>query len=363
MRKLSLIFLFLGLALLGYLIYDVGPAKLWAHLSAIGPGFLWVLLVGLTSMFFLACAWKDLLYRERSTATVLDLFLAGLVGFAVNELTPGSVAGEPVKGAMLRGKIPGPDIVSSLILHNYLYIITNFLQIALGACVGLLWLDLSPVLMWGTIVVTGVVAGILGLLAMAIRWGMAERFMRALRYLRLPIRNIEGIIEGARQADAQARSFHREHRVAFWRAFAWIFLARAMAVVEIWVILGLIDHPTDFATLMLLQASSLLVYVIFFFVPSQMGANELGSTVIFDLLRFSPATGLLMELVRRARKLSVVALGLVIFGLRALVVRRRAGSELRSGGGLSSAEQQQPEGPTQAAAVSPGGSPVEPGQG
>lgn len=331
MRKLSLVFLILGVALLGYLVYDVGPAKLWAHLVTIGPGFLWVLLVGLTSMFFLACAWKDLLYRERSTATVWDLFLAGIVGFAVNELTPGSVAGEPVKGAMLRGKIPGPDIVSSLILHNYLYIITNFLQIALGATVGLLWLDLSPVLMWGTVAVTVVVAGILGLLAVAIRWGMAERFMRALRYLRLPIQNIEGAIQGAREADAQARSFHREHRLAFWRAFGWIFLARAMAVVEIWVILTLIEHPTGFATLMLLQASSLLVYVIFFFVPSQMGANELGSTVIFDLLKFSPATGLLMELVRRARKLSVVLIGLLIFGVRTLVASRRQAVEPPSG--------------------------------
>ncbi|MDY0003358.1 MAG: lysylphosphatidylglycerol synthase domain-containing protein [Polyangia bacterium] len=325
MRKLSLIFLALGLALLGYLIYDVGPAKLWGHLTDIGLGFLWVILVGLTSMFFLACAWKDLLYRERATASVLDLFLAGLVGFAVNELTPGSVAGEPVKGAMLRGKIPGPDIVSSLILHNYLYIITNFLQIAIGACVGLLWLDLSPVLMWGTIVVTVVVAMILGLLAMAIRWGMAERFMKAIRFIRLPIRNIEGIIEGARKADEQAKTFHRERPAAFWRAFCWIFLARAMAVVEIWVILVLIAHPTDFATLMLLQASSLLVYVIFFFVPSQMGANELGSTVIFELLRFNPATGLLMELVRRARKLSVVLIGLVIFGVRSIGNGRGAG--------------------------------------
>lgn len=324
MRKLSLIFLLFGIGLLVYLVHDVGPRALWAQLSSIGPSFLLVLLVGLVSMFFLACAWRDLLYRERSTATVMDLFLAGMVGFAVNELTPGSVAGEPVKGAMLRGKIPGPDIVSSLILHNYLYIITNFLQIALGATVGLIWLDMSPVLMWGTVVVTVVVAGILGLLAMAIRWGMAEHFMRALRYLRIPIRNIEGVIEGAHKADAQARSFHREHRLAFWRAFAWIFAARAMAVVEIWVILELIRHPTSLATLMLLQASSLLVYVVFFFVPSQMGANELGSTVIFDLLRLNPATGLLMELVRRARKLSVVLIGLCILGLRVLLGGRKA---------------------------------------
>lgn len=322
MRKLSLVFLVLGIALLGVLIYQVGPAKLWADILRIGPSVLWVLLVGLASMFFLAVAWKELLYPERTTATVWDLFGAGLVGFAVNELTPGSVAGEPVKGAQLQGKVPPEDIVSSLILHNYLYIITNFLQIALGALIGLIWLDLAPALMWGTIVVTVVVAGILVLLTLAIRWGMAERFMKGLRFLRLPIQNIEGAIEGASKADLQARTYATERRAAFWRAFLWIFAARTMAVVEIWVILLIIGHPAGFATLMLLQASSLLVYVIFFFVPSQMGANEAGSTLIFKLLRFDPATGLLMELVRRLRKITVIVIGLCLLGLKTLLKPR-----------------------------------------
>ena len=319
MRKLSAAFLVVGIGLLAYLIYDVGPATLWKNLKSIGPSFGFVLAVGLGSMFFLACAWKDLLYPERHTATVMDLFAAGLVGFAVNELTPGSVAGEPVKGAMLKDKIPAEDIVSSLILHNYLYIITNFLQIAIGALIGLIWLDMSPVLTYGTIIVTVVVAGILVLLTLAIRWGMAEKFMRGLRFIRLPIKNMEPMIERAKRVDLQARTFAKERRAAFWRAFAWIFAARSMAVVELWVILVLIGHPAGFATLMLLQASTLLVYVVFFFVPSQMGANELGSTVIFELLRFNPATGLLMELVRRLRKITVVVLGLCIFGIRSLL--------------------------------------------
>ncbi len=319
MRKLSIVFFVLGIGLLSYLIYDSNPGELWAQLRSIGPSFGLVLGVGLLSMFFLACAWKDLLYPERATATVLDLFLAGLVGFTVNELTPGSVAGEPVKGAMLRGKIPGEDIVSSLILHNYLYLITNFLQIALGAAFALALLDLSPVLWWGCVGVVIVVPLIVLLLALAVRWGMAERFMRVLRVLRLPIKNLSEHIVSARKADAQARNYHRERPGAFWRAFGWIFMARAMAVVEIWVILTLINHPAAFGTLMLLQTSSLLVYVVFFFVPSQMGANELGSTVIFDLLRFNPATGLLMELVRRLRKISIVIIGLSILAVRGLV--------------------------------------------
>ncbi|MFH2010775.1 MAG: lysylphosphatidylglycerol synthase domain-containing protein [bacterium] len=316
MRKLSIVFLILGVALLGGLIYKVGPTRLWTDLMRIGPSFFWVLLAGLCSFFFLALAWKDLLYPERSTATILDLFLASLVGFSINELTPGSVAGEPIKGAQLRGKIPAEDIVSSLILHNYLYLITNFLQMLIGALVGLIWLDMSPLLMWGTLAVTVVVAAILAGLTLAIRWGMAERFMRALRFLRLPIKNIESVIERAKQVDEQARTFARERRMSFWRAFGWIFMARTMAVVEIWLILLIIGHPAGFATLMLLQASSLLVYVIFFFVPSQMGANELGSTVIFKLLNYNPQTGLLMELVRRLRKISVIIIGLCVFGIR-----------------------------------------------
>jgi uncharacterized protein (TIRG00374 family) len=323
MHKLSALFLVIGLGLLGYLVYTSGPGTLWASLVHVGPSFLWVLLVGLTSLVMLGAAWKELLYPERSSATVLDLSLAGIVGFAINELTPGSVAGEPVKAALLKDKVPAEDLVSSLILHNYLYILTNFLQIAVGALVGLLWLDLSPVLMWGTLVVTVVVGGIIVLLALAIRWGMAERFMRGLQRLRLPIRNIEGLIVRARTVDEQARTFHRDRPAAFWRAFAWIFAARSMAVVEIWLILTLIGHSAGFATLMLLQASTLLVYVIFFFVPSQMGANELGSTVIFKLLLFNPQTGLTMELIRRLRKISVVVLGLIIFGVTTLARRRQ----------------------------------------
>jgi hypothetical protein len=178
-------------------------------------------------------------------------------------------------------------------------------------------------------VVTVVVAAIIVLLALAIRWGMAEKFLRALVWIRLPIKNVEGVLAQARTVDQQARSFHKERPAAFWRAFGWIFAARSMAVVEIWVILTLIGHPSSFALLMLLQASTLLGYVIFFFVPSQMGANELGSMVIFRLLYLNPATGLSMELVRRLRKVSVVLLGLVILGVKTVLKARapRAGSE------------------------------------
>ena len=54
MRKLSLFFLLLGVVLLGALIYRSDPARLWQELVHIGPSFGLVVLVGLSSLYFLA---------------------------------------------------------------------------------------------------------------------------------------------------------------------------------------------------------------------------------------------------------------------------------------------------------------------
>jgi carbon starvation protein CstA len=72
------------------------------------------------------------------------------------------------------------------------------------------------------------------------------------------------------------------------------------------------------AAVFLIQTTSLIVYIAFAFIPSQLGANEGASYFLFPYLGLTAGVGVAMEMLRRLRVVAVVALGLVLLGFFSL---------------------------------------------
>jgi uncharacterized protein (TIRG00374 family) len=307
-----------GLVLLGYLVYRVGPSVLLDQLLRAGWGFAGVVAVALLSIVVMAIGWKALLAPGSSRANVWELAGASIVGAAINFITPGSVGGEPVKAALLKNKVPAEELVSTVLLHNVVYWVSNLLLIISGAAVALLTLSLPSKIVWLLIgatlgVALPVVAG-----AWLIHKGMAERFLRLVQKVGIKLKNGEELMERARKADVLVREFSSSHPRAFYAGFFWVFLGRAFCILEVYVILLVMGYSVSASTVFLIQTTSLIVYIAFAFIPSQLGANEGASYFLFPYVGLTAGAGVAMEMLRRLRVVALVALGLALLGVFSL---------------------------------------------
>ncbi len=324
MKKSNVIFFILGTALLAYLVYRTGPAELWSRLGELNWLFFLGVGVFLFSKVTMSVAWIYLLEKKTNNSSLWHLSLVTAVGGALNDVTPGGVGGEPLKVTWLRGRIPSEDLVSSLILHNYLYIMTNVVLIFSGGALIIFLVDLPAWADWaiGSGMVLMVAGGIL--LAFVIRRGVAEKVMNVLKFLRIPLKNAEAIFEKARETDRKLRDFYRDRPGDFIKAFLWMLLTRAIAAMESFFILAMLGHIVGPEAIVLITCMGVALYVLFAFVPSQLGALEGGAFLFYPIIGLPAALGLHVEMIRRLRVLFLLFLAVLVLGIRSFMIRRVA---------------------------------------
>lgn len=101
-----------------------------------------------------------------------------------------------------------------------------------------------------------------------------------------------------------------ELRGAFRRAVGWHLVERLVSVGEVHVVMWSLGVPATIGDSVIIAAVFILMSFAVFFVPAQLGAAELGVTMAAVALGFSPAVGVSIALVRRARQLLVCVAGL-----------------------------------------------------
>lgn len=320
-RILHVVFALIGAGVLLYLIASIGPARIWSQVTHLT--YMFALGVGafLLSKIFMALSWRHLFYPGRSRASWWDLSVATIVGGAINDVTPGGVGGEPLKVTWLSHKVPGEDLVSSLLLHNYLYVLTNILLMLAGGVALMVLVDLPGYAVAILVVVMALmVAGGL-VLALILRKGVAHRFMRLLGRLKIRFRNADALLEKARTADEQARQFFAERPLAMVKAFGWMLVSRATAAMETYFFLSMLGWIVFPGDVLLITCLTVAVYIVFPFVPSQIGAMEGSAYLLYPILGFGASAGVAVEMVRRLRVLVMLSIALAFMGVRALALR------------------------------------------
>ena len=105
-----------GAALLAYLLYGFGSAKVWLDLKSIGWGFAVIVALEVLVSGINARAWWHTLPRQPRRGTFPRLFLVQLAGSALNDTIPGApLGGEPVKVLLLKEQFPASATTASLL--------------------------------------------------------------------------------------------------------------------------------------------------------------------------------------------------------------------------------------------------------
>lgn len=304
----------LGLVFLGYLVWKIGPAKLWNEFVSLGWGL--TLFVGFE---FLAeglhtRGWSYCLSGPYRGMSWFQLFRIRMAGNAINYLTPtAALGGEITKAALLSSNHKGPEAISGVLVGRLSSGIAHALFVVCGSIVVLFRANL-PRPVWAAMLASGglVMAGILiffllqkyGKLGVAIRWLAARPF--AGRLLQKLARQIS-------QVDEALRTFYREHPGDLARAVSWQFFAHSTGLLQTWWFLNLLHLPFSAETIATIWVLGMWFDLLTFAVPMNMGTLEGSRVIAFKAAGMGALAGMTYGLALRLAQLSVACFGLISY--------------------------------------------------
>ena len=312
MRTLKTVLLVLGALLVAVLVYRVGAGPILATMGRLSWWqFVLVCLPYAVITAFDTLGWRFAFARDR--APFWRLYGARVVGEALNIVTAvGQVGGEAAKAWLVRRDVSYEESIPSIVIAKTTITIAQALFLLIGIVVAWTALDVaSHILRWMLWLLVIEVAAVAGFFAVQLS-GLVARGGRLLKTF--------GVVDDASHAtqlDEALRGYYRHE----WRRFAlsvafhlagWL-LGALEAIVMLWA-LG-IDASAVTATV--IEALGSGVRFATFLIPASLGAFEGANAVAFGARGFGAGAGLAFSLVRRARQIVWVVVGLgVLLAMR-----------------------------------------------
>ena len=316
LRVLNVIFLIVGVGALAVIIHQVGWDRLGGAVRRIGPGFGLICAIHfvdicLDSFILRLCA------GDEGARTPYRVFLhASLAGHAINEGVPFNSVGEITKYNLMREHIPGHSAAAALMVQNLVRFTVMATVIAAAAPTTLLLLQPSPV----AAVVLSVTSAAFAIAAVFCLWllfrGLGE----------LPLRIARRIGVSAKRVDSWRDKWSTV--TVHWAGVAanktrmrsaWIasILARGSGLAETALILYYLGVDNLFAMTLLTTANYQVVVWATSFIPFQVGTTEGGAYFLYKSVGIAAYLGVLVELVRRVRRMVFIAIGVALLAVKA----------------------------------------------
>ena len=305
-----------GLALVAYLVAQIGPAAIWSSFVTLG----WRLPIVLAFPYALAAAVDTLAWRLLLPTPVPFLLLlrARLAGEAVSLATPTmSVGGDPLKAYLLRPRLPLLDGFVSVIADKTTVVAGQVLFLALGLLAASVVAPsagrLLPI-MAGLLVVEVLAVGGFALVQASGALGGGGRLLGRLGK-RVGLGGIGRFEEGLGNLDRALAALYRHRRrrlaaSAIVHAVAW-----ATGGLEIYLVLSLLGTPMPLSIALIVESFASGVKFASFMVPASLGALEGGYVVFFEAFDVGAAAGLSYVLVRRLREITWAVVGFLTLGV------------------------------------------------
>jgi hypothetical protein len=298
-----------GAALLVWYIDRIGHDAIVRGLSAVGAGFLVILLASLLRYTARAAAWIALL---RTPAPFSRVLAATIGGDAIGVVTPlGVLVGEPAKAIYLNREVGSSGTLAPLAAENFFYGVSLAVYILLGAGAMLIAYSLPDAMRVAGLVSVGAVAAGL-LIAGWLAWrrpAVVSAAMSALPFSRL------------RAALDRVQEFERAtygSATAPGAQLARVLVAQAafhvLSFLEAWYTLWLLTGASLPLEAFVLDAFGRVSNVVFRVVPLRIGVDQAGAGVVAQAIGLDPVLGVSLSLVRTARLLTWVVVGITLVG-------------------------------------------------
>lgn len=313
----GVLFALFGAALFVYFVRAAGVGEIIADVRELGAGFL--LVVALAGLRFVArtLAWKNCFDNPRRLPFT-EAFRAYLVGDSVGNLMPlGLVVSEPSKAMFVRHRVPLSESLAALAVENIFYSFSVAVFIFCGAAALLLSFPLNNTLRGVSIGILCVVLIVIALAALVMRrrWKFASGLINKLskRFARPSWMNARDSVAAI---EDRVYGFYETHRGRVLPVLLLEAMFHLAGVAEVFVTLYFIsDNAPGLLVAFVLESVNRVINVAFKFVPFRVGVDEAGSGLMSKVLHLGEAAGVTLAIVRKARLLVWVAVG-VLFMLQ-----------------------------------------------
>jgi uncharacterized membrane protein YbhN (UPF0104 family) len=307
MRALKIVFLALGVCLLGALVYRVGADPILETLRRLTWWqFVLVCLPYAVVMVVDTLGWRFAFAADRAPFT--RLLGARLAGEALNVVTAvGAVGGEAAKAWLVRRDVTYEESVPSIIVAKTTITMAQALFLLIG--LGVAWLTLPLTtevlrgMLWLLLIEVVAVGGFFG-------FQLSGLIARGGRLLALV-----GVVGDSAHAETLDRTLRDYYRTR-WRRLAlslgFHLVGWLLGAVEALVMLWALSVNSSLATATVIEALGSGVRFATFLVPASLGPFEAANAASFGALGFGAGAGLAFSFVRRARQAVWIALGIVV---------------------------------------------------
>ena len=314
MKWRQILYLALGLAVLGAVFASADMAAVWQQVANFGALGL-VVVIAIYTVEFSAdvLAWQLALESAQlDLPWFRRLFLVRVVGEAFNVITPvGGMGGEPVKAMLLHKHyaVGYHRSTPSLVLAktNSVIALVVFLS---GGFLALL-LDDRFSAIYKAIAGAGLATLLVAISAFFVvqRLRLASRLGDWLSRWH-PTRRIVDVLHHVEDFDQRLVQFYARRRGHFLAAVALGIFNWFVGAFGIYVTFAFLDVPISLLDAWIIESLSQLVRAGAFFIPGALGAHEGALMIVLATLRGDPSAGLAAALIRRARELIWIAAGL-----------------------------------------------------
>jgi uncharacterized protein (TIRG00374 family) len=314
---LKLVLLLAGLFTLVFLVWHIGPERIYDAAAQLGPGALLVLLIPSTVMYAIdAYGWKITLGPSAKKIPFWRVLAIRAAGEVVNMTTPTAyVGGEPLKAYLLtKHQVPMVEGLASVVIAKTTMTIAEVVFILLG--IALAFWSLGADGSSGRTVVGAVASvGLLILTTAALvfvqQQGLFTSLLKFARKIGLKIHYLEVREKKLLSLDRTILDFYRHNRLTFCSSIGLFFVGWMAEAVEVYVIIYFLGGPAMALSSIAISALSVFIKSGTFFIPGSLGAQDGGNMLLLKAFGYSDVTGITFALLRRFRELVWISVGLL----------------------------------------------------
>lgn len=313
----------IGFLLFAFLIYKIGPGRIWDNIKNLTwQKFSILFFLHFFYFFFRTLPWKIIFEKYEGNVSLGHLIIAKLAGDAINYLTPSAyLGGEPIRAMMARRTTKRKSI-ASVTIDKTMEILTMIFLIIIGVTIAIARISMPA--HFKLILIAFVVgATLFGLfLFVKQRQGFFIWVIKVMEKIKIKSKFIERNKPKIKETDAYISEFYGHHRNTFIVVFLLYAFAFLFWTTEIFLTLVFLNAQGATFLKSFLIAILGTIVIILPTIPASFGTYEVTYVAIFVLLGLGADVGITLTLIRRIVGLGWVGIGLLV------MLKRRARSEL-----------------------------------
>lgn len=307
----SYVLLAAGLGLLVWLVYHVGAQLIFDYLRKLGWNFFPFISVSIVTYLLFTVSWNTFLEGHDYEISFWRLFMIKATGEAVNTINPlGFGGGDPVRILLLKKDVPIPEGTASVVVDRTLNAMAMLAFMLVGILIAFIEFDLPLSLQIGFPI------SLIFMFWMTYYWykrqhdGVFQFLVDILVKLKIKKTWSEDTLQKVKQIDRYITEFYKHNKKGFYFAFFLQFISRILGVLEIYLAAYYLGADLNWTSAYLLASVTVIINLIFVFIPGSIGVMEGAYAGIFLLNHQNPAVGTSIGILRRIRMLIWTAIGL-----------------------------------------------------